>query len=55
MKGIERPTVEDPQKEFERVPDGRNRDEGTKLRERFDVIKNEGILRGTPPEPGGRS
>jgi hypothetical protein len=48
MKGIERPTVEDPRKEFEKVPDGRNRDEGMKLRERFDVIKNEGIFERNP-------
>jgi hypothetical protein len=48
MKGIEKPTVEDPRKEFEKVPDGQNRDEGTKLRERFDVIKNEGIFERNP-------
>jgi hypothetical protein len=44
MKGIERPTVEDLRKEFEKVPDGRSRDIGTKLQGRFDVTKNEEIF-----------
>jgi hypothetical protein len=48
MKGIERPIVEDPRKEFEKVSDGRNRDVGMKLRERFDVTESEGNFEKNP-------